>query len=104
MSMRFGNMNKDNRYFVVFSEWLYPTESGRDFVGDYDTLEEALAACEESCNEEVENYGRVCGDPLPPSPYSDSPEKPPRGWCITPKNGLEDWWYAAKVMEVEYGI
>ena len=38
------------------NEWQYPTESGRCFVGDYDTLEEALDACKEEYELEEENF------------------------------------------------
>jgi len=33
------------KYYLVVNEWNYPNESGRDFIGDYDTLIEAAEAC-----------------------------------------------------------
>ena len=40
------------KYYIVFNEWNYPTESGREYIGDYDTREEA----------EWENFLKVNGD------------------------------------------
>ena len=47
------------KYFIVTQEWLYPTESGRDLVGDFDTLEEALEVAKELYEEERDNFLKV---------------------------------------------
>ena len=43
-------------YYIVMNEWNYPTTSGRDIVGDYDTCEEAEAVAESEYNEEFSNF------------------------------------------------
>jgi hypothetical protein len=47
------------KYYIVMNEWNYPTESGRDFVGDYDTREEAVAAAEAEYEKEKDNFFEV---------------------------------------------
>ena len=41
------------------NEWNYPTESGRDYVGDYDTREEAILASGAEFNKEMDNFQEV---------------------------------------------
>lgn len=96
-----GSIDKDGKYYAVFEEWLYPGASGRDFEGDYDTKEEALERCRELCHEELGNYSKHT-DSLPPEMFADQNGEV-RGYCVTAKNGLDDWWYTAKVVEVNYG-
>ena len=50
------------KYYIVVNEWNYPTESGRDFVGDYDTREEAEAEVTIQGDKELENFQEVTGD------------------------------------------
>lgn len=99
-------MNENGYYYAVFLEWLYPTESGRDFLDDFDTEEDALEAAKKACEDELRNYGAACGgDALPPSPYaSTAPNASPQGYCLTAKNGIDEWWFAAKVLPVKYGM
>lgn len=98
-------MNEDGKYYAVFTEWLYPTESGRDFLDDFDTEADALEAAKKACEDERMNYGVACGaEALPPSLYADAASTPPRGYCLTAKNGLDEWWFAAKVIPVAYGM
>ena len=47
------------KYYVVINEWNYPTESGRSFIGDYDSKEEAFYVSEEEYNEEYNNFLEV---------------------------------------------
>lgn len=42
-------------HYIVVTEWLYPTESGRDVITDkFATKDEALSRCFELCNDELE--------------------------------------------------
>ena len=61
----------DSKYYIVVTEWLYPTESGRDVITDFDTKDEALVKCFELCDDELDNYSQVCGDYLAPEQYKD---------------------------------
>ena len=45
-------MNKDNAYYIVVTEWLYPTESGRELCDDYDTYERALEVARQLVEDE----------------------------------------------------
>lgn len=91
-------------YYIVSEEWLYPTESGRDLVGDFDTYEDALLAAKQKCEEEVYNFmdATKC-DPTRPEAFI-SPDGSSQGVCITCANGLDDWWYAAKIIPVRHGL
>ena len=87
----------NEKYYIVVTEWLYPTESGRDVITDFDTKEEALVKCFELCDDELDNYAQACGiDYLPPEQYKD-------GVIITAKNGLDEWFFNAKIVEVKFG-
>lgn len=44
------------KYYIVVNEWLYPTESGRDIIGDFDTLEEAEQVAAQQVEEERDNF------------------------------------------------
>jgi hypothetical protein len=94
-------MNKDNAYYVVITEWLYPTESGRDLGGDYDTYDEALNVARQLVEDECrDNWSEATHtDPSTIDFNSDS-----NGYIITDKSGLEDWWFQAKIIKVGYGL
>ena len=97
-------MNKDGKYYAVFTEWLYPAESGRDFLEEYDSEEDALDAARKECENERQNYETVCGDALPPVRYAATANSPAGGYCLTARDGITEWWFAAKVVPVEHGI
>jgi hypothetical protein len=94
-------MNKDNTYYVVVTEWLYPTESGRDLCGDYDTYEQALEVARQLVEDERRDnwFDATCTDPSTIDFNNDS-----NGYIITVKNGLEEWWFQAKIIKVNYGL
>jgi len=46
-------------YYIVVNEWNYPTESGRDIIGDFDTIEEAEKVAYSQCSQEMENFAVV---------------------------------------------
>lgn len=51
------------KYFIVMNEWNYPNESGREYVGDYDTRQDAMnAAYNEYCDEEFNFLDNTDGD------------------------------------------
>ena len=91
----------NNKYYIVMAEWLYPTESGREFFGDFDSKDKALVRCFEICDDEADNYAQVCGDYFAPEQYEDKDGN--EGVVITSKNGLDDWYFKAKVIEVKFG-
>ena len=43
-------------YYIVVNEWNYENNSGREIIGDYDTLEEATTVAEEEYNYEYNNF------------------------------------------------
>lgn len=49
-------------YYIVMNEWNYPTESGREFIGDFDTSLEAETCAELQCDKELDNFIEICGD------------------------------------------
>jgi hypothetical protein len=93
-------MNSNNKYYIVVTEWLYPTESGREVMSDWNTFEEALNECHTLVLEEVYNYTDVTNcDPTPITLNSNQ-----NGYLITDGKGLEDWWFQAKIIEIDYGL
>lgn len=92
---------EDKKYYLVVTEWLYPTESGHDVEPlTFDTLDEAMQRCRTVCDTELVNYEDVCGDAMYPGLLRDEPIDEPKGYIIIPKNGLDKWFFAAKVVEV----
>lgn len=91
----------DSKYYIVMAEWLYPTESGREFFGDFDSKDEALTRCFEVCDDELDVYSSECGDYLTPSHYIDDDGS--EGVIISAKNGLDDWYFKVKIIEVKFG-
>ena len=91
----------NSKYYIVVTEWLYPNESGREVITDFDTKDEGLVRCFELCDDEVDNYGQACGDYLPPEHFIDKDGV--EGVTITSKNGLDDWFFNAKIVEVKFG-
>ena len=49
-------------YYIVVNEWSYPTEFGRELVGDYSTLEDADKAAEREYENERDNFIDVNGE------------------------------------------
>lgn len=94
------------RYYIVVEEWNYPTESGRELVGDYDTMAQALNAAKRKCEVEKFCYSEATGcDPLVGEVcVAENGNMRKRGYCITDKKGVEDFWYHAKIIEVFHGI
>lgn len=95
-------MNYKGEYFAVFEEWLYPTESGHDFMQEFDTFDEAAEYAKKLCDEERMNFSSATGcDPLPTELLYVDGE--PERYLITAKDGLEEWWYSARIIKINYG-
>ncbi len=97
------------KYIIAVEEWNYPCESGREVVETYSVSEDdgyyegderdmALEKARMMCEEERLNFAEVTKtDPLFPELYQESHEA---GYIITPKNGLDAWYYAVRLMPV----
>lgn len=90
-----------NTYYVLVEEWLYTTESGRDTIDvTFDSREEALLYAGDFIKNEVQNFSdhnKV--DCLPPEEYSPCCNDE-GGFIITPRNGLDEWYYAVRVFKI----
>lgn len=94
-----------DKYYLVVTEWLYPTESGSDIMQSpftYESREEAIEECKRLCEDENDNYKNFA-EPLPVKLIFDR-ENRPCGACLMAKDDMEEWWFAAKVVEITYGI
>ena len=50
-------------YYIVINEWNYPTNSGREFLGDYDIESEAEDIAKQEYEKEYDNFlDNVDGD------------------------------------------
>lgn len=96
--------NANNRYYVCMEEWLYPAESGREYLENYDSYEDALRKAMNRCEGEMANFAFATGcDPTRPRAFiSEMGAK--QGVCITCENGLDEWWYAVKIITVTHGM
>lgn len=50
------------QYYILINEWNYPTESGREFIGDFDDIEDAEYHAKDECDRELDNFQNACGD------------------------------------------
>lgn len=89
-------------YYIIIEEWLYPTESGREPVDvTFDTRDEALEFSETLGEKELEAFENQTGvDPLNPQRYVPACGDI-GGTIVTAKNGLDPWYYAARVYKIE---
>ena len=96
-------MNENGMYYIVVGEWLYPNESGREIYYDCDTLEEALECSKKITECEKSAFFECCKtDPTPVNAVTENGIYTV-GHIITCKNGLDNWWFMAKIIKVEYG-
>lgn len=106
------------QYYIVVEEWLYPTESGREIIGDFDKTiggmksggdetSLVLNRAKELADAEEQNFELACRtDCLPPAQYNNKNGGNANmsideiGYIITSKNGLDDWYYAVRIIPV----
>lgn len=50
------------KYYIVINEWLYPTESGREIISDYDSRKEAEEEVTTQGMKEYDNFLKVNED------------------------------------------
>lgn len=89
-------------YYIIMEEWLYPTESGREPVDvTFDTEEEALEFTESLGENELVTFEmQTREDPLAPQRHLPTCGDN-GGTIVTSKNGLDPWYYAARVYKIE---
>lgn len=91
-------MTNENPYYIVMEEWNYPCESGRNFVKDYDTFDEAMNCARKRCEEEETNFcENVKEDCLPAESFGGPGED--SGFIVTTRMGLDDFYYRCIVIE-----
>lgn len=96
-------MKDGDMYYMVVAEWSYPTGGGSILKNPTcGSLDDALKMCDKICDDEIETFSGFT-DPLWPARMLNSEHKE-CGTCITAKNGLDEWWFAAKVIEVRFGM
>lgn len=102
------------QYYVVVEEWLYPTESGRNIIGAFDVSSQAsdqaesvLLKARELAEAEEENFEINCKvDCLPATQYCNvngynaNMSKDEIGYIITSKIGLDNWYYAVRIIPI----
>ena len=44
------------KYYIIVTEWDYPTESGRDIIDDFNTIEMARRVAKEEVDKECNNF------------------------------------------------
>ena len=92
-------------YFAVMEEWMYPNGQRTLHVDNFDTRDMALKVAKECCENEVEHFAKATGsDPIPPNDVVFDLNGKEIGYCLTPKNGLDDWFYFAHVVEIQFGL
>jgi hypothetical protein len=86
------------KYYLVVNEWNYPDESGRDFVGDYDSKEEAFKASEKEYNREYDIFLEVNKGEI----YSEACGESDLGYILnSSKFEEENMYFLSRVIEIE---
>jgi hypothetical protein len=105
-------LNPGHEYYVVVQEWLYPTETG---IEKPEPLA-ALASCTDdiaAAREEARGLAETAAasfaqgagtDPTPVEELADRYPDEAAVFLVTAKNGLDEWWFAAKVVKVTFGV
>ena len=96
----------DSKYYILVTEWKYPTETGREIIGDFGSRDEAIVRAFELCDDECDNFAQATGcDYLAPDELAweecEGSTGDVGGVIITPKNCLDEWFFVARVIEVE---
>ena len=88
-------------YYIVFQEWLLPTESGRDpCEHTFDSLDEAREYAVDTCRGEEENFRRASGGDCLPAAWCEPANGDAGSAMLTAKNGLDPWYVAFRVFRV----
>lgn len=77
------------KYYIVMNEWLYPTESGREYIDDYDTLAIASVMAKFQYEKELPNFLEV------------NSEIYTQGECINSKGECEGYLITSSQYEEE---
>lgn len=91
----------DNPYYLVVKEWDYPDFKGSEpYEFTISSEHDALEIAEQLCKDEFHNFFHITHeDPLPPEHYVS--DKGNTGYAITPRNGLDKWYFCARVIKVD---
>jgi len=86
-------------YYIVFNEWNYPTESGREFVGDFDSSMDAEFAALSECSKEEHNFLKVNGS-VAKGPMADE-DMNCLGYILTPSESGLHHFFRSVIIERE---
>ena len=93
-----------DKYYIVMTEWLMPTEGGREFIEEYDTWEEANERALEEVQSEIHSdgfFGECKGNDKECWQVNSQTDKGKKiGWMIDEANGLSNWFFFARIIEV----
>lgn len=105
-------LNPGHEYYVVMQEWLYPTETGVEtpkplaaMVSYIDDLDVAKTEARDLAETAAASFAQDAGtDPTPVNELADRYPNEVAVFLVTTKNGLDEWWFAAKVIKVTFGV
>lgn len=86
-------------YYIVFNEWNYPTESGREFVGDFDSRLDAEFAAKSETDKEEDNFFKVNGS-VSKGPMVDE-DMNCLGYILTPTEHRLNHFFRSVIIERE---
>ena len=87
--------------FIVVVSCNYPCESGRNIIDDFSNYNSAMECAYKLINLEKQNFICSCGDAFPINEMKVCGENEYNGYCITSKNGIDDYFYVTKVIKVK---
>ena len=92
-----------HKYYIVFNEWCYPTESGRKYIGNYDTRAEAEAVVTIQGIDEWDNFLKINGNIYrEASGTYNNIDGTIAGYMIhSSSNEEEDMYFRSYIIEVE---
>ena len=90
-------------YYIVVNEWNYPTESGREYIGDYDTREEAELEVTNQGMDEWDNFLKVNDDIYrEASGLYYNQNMTIAGYCIhSSQHEEEDMYFRSYIIEID---
>lgn len=90
------------KLYIVVNEWHYPDDSGATTIDCvYNDEEEAKDCANGYAEAERAVFAAKCGDPTQVEEMQPTEEDPFTAFVMSCKNGLDPWWYAARVVSFD---
>ena len=94
-----------DRYYILVVEQHYPNQDKvKVLPGTLNSREKAVVLSLNICNGERWDFFQTTNSDPYFAHITEDADGTYTGAIITPKNCLDEWWYAVKIIEVRFGF